>query len=571
MPNAVGALHETKKFFTDAQANPANEEVQLDVHERSVDGMIELGLEHIQLQRDLHLDYMHAIHDVPRTQIEARLADTFTEINATRSDPIDIRSVDEQVLRKMSEPNWLELSPEALAAQPDYLQDTAELFRETDAKLAILSQDETLRNQAHDKYREKMETTKTAMGILKIDQRRDELGRQISEVYERAAKTGRSINRSDKQRIERLEVRLKNLDEGEILANIEPNKLPELTSELNRLVRKDTHRQLEEGLLLTPSMQETIDKTLPSLAVGRPALFVGETGGAKTALAEAIANQFMGKEPELVSFHGEINVYQLIGKDRLSDGATDFSPGPVVRAMEQGRPLILDEINSAPPEFLKRLNIIMQLRPGDIFTIQEDSGKQVVVQPGFCIMATANEKSARYKGVDVMSAEFKNRFGVNVHRIEYPDSDVVFGQAPLDNMALAEAALSDDIGEFAVDLPEGQLQAFVKAAHASQRIFSGNYGDGNSARELRAYVSGDRLADGKPGLDDTVLSPRMMVAVLEQVRDGRGAVQLVDVLKDWVKGIEKPNDRAVMTQLLDSHVSTDNTTLLGNSYGEQNR
>ena len=235
--------------------------------------------------------------------------------------------------------------------------------------------------------------------------------------------------------------------------------------------------------------------------------------------------------------------------------------------MERGAPLILDEINAGTPELLKRFNIIMQLRPGDHFTIQEDSGKQVVVQQGFCVIATANEKSARYKGVDVMSAEFKNRFGVNVRRVSYPDSDIVFGQLPTDNIALAEAALADDIGELTVDLPGEQLEAFVKVAHASQKIFTGNYGEGRAAQDIRGFIPQDRLADNKPGLDDTVLSPRMMVAILEQVRDGTGRVDLTDILSNWVKGIEKPNDRAVMTQLLGNHTFIDSNrnrkTLLG--------
>jgi len=567
-PNAVTALHETQKFFVDAQKKreleTGEQEVQLDEHERTPDGMVELGWEHLQLQRDLHLDYMHSIKDLSREQIENIVAGTFAEINASRNDPIDIRTVDEHILRRMSEPHWLNTPPEGLADQPEYLREMASVLQEIDAKLAVLSQDERLRQSAHEQYRDKMEITKTAVAIRKTEATIDTLAEEIAAIYERAARSGRPLNSADHARITRLETKQQALDASAPLAAINPSRLNELTVELNRLVRKDNRRQLEKGLLLTADMQDHIDKTLPSLIQGRPALFAGDTGGAKTALALALSREFMNKEPELVSFHGEINVYQLFGKSEIRENETVFVPGPAVRAMEAGVPLILDEINAGSPELLKRMNVIMQLRPGDRFTVQEDSGRQVIVQPGFCIIATANYKSARYKGVDVMSTEFKNRFGVNVRYVNYPDNDVVFGQEPTNNMALAEAALADEIGEFAIDLPDGQLEAFVKASHASQKIFTGNYGDGNAARELRGFVSQDRLADNKPGLEDTVLSPRMMVAILEQVRDGMGRIKLTDILKDWVKGIEKPNDRAVMTSLLDNYTFNGGESLLGN-------
>ena len=70
---------------------------------------------------------------------------------------------------------------------------------------------------------------------------------------------------------------------------------------------------------------------------------------------------------------GKTTLLRLIGGQlRASGGATSsiFVPGPLLRAMTEGRPVILDEINAMPPEFLKRLNIILQLRPGDTFTIQ---------------------------------------------------------------------------------------------------------------------------------------------------------------------------------------------------------
>lgn len=565
--NAPSLIADTERFFASEQ-EVANDrrEVVIDPAERTPDGMVELGLVHLELRRDLQREWMSLAADWPRERIEQMAEPRLARINQDRREPIDIHSVNKNMLYYLAEPHWAELGDDELADYPDYLQEYAEEFREVDAKLAELSQDEELREAALAQYGEKLHISKVAHSVILAKRRKEALAGQIADVYERAARSGRGLNRADTARVQRLEQQVAAIRKYDAMATLRPEQKDEFNNEHNRLARRINRRELQNGLLLTPDMQDHIDKTLPSLVAGRPALFVGETGGAKTALAIAIARQFMGKEPELVSFHGDMTVADMVGKYQLRDGETVYDYGPATRAMEEGRPLIADEINAAGdnPAILKRMNIMMQLRPGDTFTIQEDSGKKIVVQPGFCIIATANEKSSRYKGVDVMSAEFKNRFGVNVRRVDYPDSDVMFGELPADNMALAEAALADDIGEFAVTLPEGQLEAFVKAAHASQKIFSGKYGDGDSAAKLKSFVLSDRLADNKPGLDDTVLSPRLMVAILEQVKDGMGRTKLTDVLADWVKGIEKPGDRAVMTKLLDNYVSADKISLLGN-------
>ncbi|OVE78647.1 hypothetical protein BVY00_02310 [bacterium G20] len=206
--------------------------------------------------------------------------------------------------------------------------------------------------------------------------------------------------------------------------------------------------------------------------------------------------------------------------------------------MEAGRPVILDEITAMPADFLKRLNKILQLRPGDRFTIQEDTGREVIVKPGFVIIATANEKSKRYKGVDDLSVEFQNRFGANVVRVRYPDVDVVYGQRPIENEIIARAALTDHRGKLLPIINEEELERFVRACHVSQQVFSGSDGEG-----FKDFRSPENIADEKPGLDETVLAPRTMVAVLEKLRDSHGQISLDQILGQFVDGIKNSNDK----------------------------
>lgn len=563
--NAPDAIHAVKRFFDTAQEHANSPEVNIDDNERTPDGFIELGWEHIQAQRTLHLDFQHSIRDLPRTELERRATGIFNEINTSRQVPVDIANVNEQFLRRIIEPKWLELSDEEAMTLPEELKDQCDYLREVDAKLAILSQDEALRTEASAEWQERSQDIRAAVHWQKCEQKAAEASGQIADLYARRAAHGIRLVRTDELRIDKLRQRVAEFEQQKIVG-ADPSRFDKIGAQLDRLRFRDNRRQFEKGLLLTEQMQTQIDKVLPSLIAGSPVLFVGETGGAKTALAEFIGREYIGREPELVSFSDELNNYQLMGKDGLRLGETDFMPGPVVRAMEDGRPLILDEINAAPSGLLKRLNKIMQLRPGDHFTVQEDSGRQVTIQPGFCIMATANEKSKRYKGVDILSAELKNRFGANQYRIAYPDADTVTGQLPKDNLALANAVLTDRMGEIVVDMPEGQLEAFVKAAHLSQKLFSGNYD-----QTSRLYAPQDRLVDGggdQPGLDDTVIAPRTMCDILTKYRENGGQLQLVTILNDWLNGVESKNDRQVMAVILGAQIFTDEhgvrRTLLGN-------
>ncbi|MBC9954827.1 AAA family ATPase [Leucobacter sp. cx-42] len=314
-------------------------------------------------------------------------------------------------------------------------------------------------------------------------------------------------------------------------------------------VRK-AKRELDAGLLLTAQMRNIIEESTPALLRGEPLLLIGETGGAKTALAEYLSRTELGNEPELISGYGDITSAQLIGAHELlaDQGATvsRFVPGPLLRAMEAGHPLILDEVNAMPPEFLKRLNRILQLRPGDQFAVQEDGGRPVTIATGFAILATANEQTPhRYRGIDRLSAELVNRFGANTYRVHYPDTGNRFVDPPTENALLAAAATADRFG--AVPFTADELDRVCRVAFISQQVFSGITGDGFSD-----FVSTEREIDGRPGLEEAVLAPRTLVAILRKAAGSGGRVSLPHALYRFVEGVMHTGDRHVLTLILQS-------------------
>ena len=536
-----------------------------DSYDRTVDGVVELmsGIE-LTMQA-VRSDWRTT---VDRGGLEVLAAPHVERLNAERAafggQPLAMADISNQFLLGMAEPDWEASMPtttddkdqvarwEELKAEYPDLAPNLEDWYMYHSKLHELRQDSELMARVDNEWRgEQMAATRAAHEFLQLERRREDIGEQMAEIRARAAKTGRRLTPGEQGRLRNLQEQLANA-EADVNLLGETDKEVYL-NEVDRLKRLEDRRQLQSGLLMTDQMRQVIQESLPGLMAGKPALFVGETGGAKTAMAKYIARQYFGVEPELVSAYGDVNSYQLMGKQELREqhgaSVSEFVPGPIIRAMEQGRPLILDEITAMPPEILKRLNIVMQLRPGDVFTVQEDSGREITVHPGFCIIATANEKSSkRYKGIDSLSVEFQNRFGANIYRIRYPDYSNTYTDDPFENDRLAFAAVCTERGELPDDIDSSDFDNLVRAAFVSQQIFSGSHGEG-----YNDYIPRDKQVDRKPGLEETVVAPRTLVDILNTVASSNGAVSIRRACKRLVDGIENESDRKVMHLLLGQH------------------
>ena len=538
-----------------------------DAADRTTDGVVELMAGLQESMQAVRADWRTAAAG-DRQYLERLAAPHIAHINESRrqtnlEEPdIQASEVGENFLLGLAEPNWEEYMPrdtsdeelqrwEAFKDEHPDVADNLEDWYMCHAKLHELRKDAGLMERFDEEYRgEQMAATRAAAEFLRAQDRKQDISEQMANIRAKAAKTDRPLTAGERRRIAALQKQLSEVDEN---IEIPPNSSKEqFLKEVTRLQVREWKRQLDSGLLMTEQMQTIIDETLPAMMRGEPTLFIGETGGAKTALAEYMARRYCGVEPEFISAYGDVNSYQLMGKQELREknGASisEFVPGPIIRAMEQGKPLILDEINAMPPELLKRLNKIMQLRPGDKFTVQEDSGRIVEVHPGFCIIATANEKSKRYKGFDDLSVEFQNRFGANINRVRYPDHDKSYGEYPRENAQLAMAAVATERGELPPEIDERDFEDFVRAARLSQQIFSGTNGEG-----YNQFIDTEEMVDDRPGLEETVLAPRTMVDILHKVAGSYGVVSLKRACETFLDGIKNENDRKVMHHILEYH------------------
>jgi MoxR-like ATPase len=140
-----------------------------------------------------------------------------------------------------------------------------------------------------------------------------------------------------------------------------------------------------------------------------PVFVTGLSGNGKTTMIE----QICGKQQRPLF---RVNITELTDEDdllggmRLIDGNTVWQDGPVVKAMESGAILLLDEVDLGSHK-------IMCLQP-----VLEGKGvflkkinKWVYPKPGFNVLATANTKGkgsddGRFVGTNILNEAFLDRF-----------------------------------------------------------------------------------------------------------------------------------------------------------------
>ena len=149
-----------------------------------------------------------------------------------------------------------------------------------------------------------------------------------------------------------------------------------------------------------------------------PVFITGLSGNGKTFMIEQACAKAK-KEFFRVNITVETDEDDLLGHYALIDGNTVWQDGPVVKAMEQGATLLLDEIDLASSK-------IMCLQP-----VLEGKGvflKKVnrFVRPavGFNVLATANTKGkgsedGRFIGTNILNEAFLERFPITMEQ-EYP-------------------------------------------------------------------------------------------------------------------------------------------------------
>ena len=144
-----------------------------------------------------------------------------------------------------------------------------------------------------------------------------------------------------------------------------------------------------------------------------PVYISGLSGNGKTFMVEQAAAK-LGREFIRVQINPETDEDDLLGGFRLINGETVFSKGPVLKAMERGAILLLDEVDRATNKIMC-LQGILEGKP----VLVKKTGEVVEPKQGFNVIATANTKGkgsedGRFTAASIIDDAFLERFTVAI-------------------------------------------------------------------------------------------------------------------------------------------------------------
>ena len=176
-----------------------------------------------------------------------------------------------------------------------------------------------------------------------------------------------------------------------------------------------------------------------------PIYISGLSGNGKTFMVEQACAK-LNKEFIRVQINPETDEDDLIGGFRLVNGETVFSKGPVLKAMENGAILLLDEIDRATNKIMC-LQGILEGKP----VLVKKTGEVVEPQPGFNIIATANTKGkgsedGRFTAASIIDEAFLERFTISIDQ-QYP-SAAIEKKIVIKHFEKFDMDINDDIEEF---------------------------------------------------------------------------------------------------------------------------
>ena len=153
-----------------------------------------------------------------------------------------------------------------------------------------------------------------------------------------------------------------------------------------------------------------------------PVYVSGLSGNGKTFMVEQACSK-LNREFIRVQINPETDEDDLLGGFRLINGETVFSKGPVLKAMENGAILLLDEIDRATNKIMC-LQGILEGKP----VLVKKTGETISPAPGFNVIATANTKGkgsedGRFTAASIIDEAFLERFTVAIDQ-KFPSPSI---------------------------------------------------------------------------------------------------------------------------------------------------
>lgn len=196
------------------------------------------------------------------------------------------------------------------------------------------------------------------------------------------------------------------------------------------------------------------------------------------------ANQDASQERKSLHWNGLLKAHMDEGGGTFSD----FFLGPIYRAMKEGRPVIIDEVDAIPHDVLISLNHILTRQAGETIAVQQDSGEKIKIKRGFSVLMTGNFPSDADTDIYLARQQMDAAFLSRLEKLRYdylPQSaESNFADADAKERAGSElfhtilARTMDRYGNMSAPKDAiGKLWKLAVFAKKSQDIFSGKWAD----------------------------------------------------------------------------------------------
>lgn len=187
-----------------------------------------------------------------------------------------------------------------------------------------------------------------------------------------------------------------------------------------------------------------------------PMYVAGLSGNGKTMMIEQ-ACALSKREYVRVQITPETDEDDLIGGFRLLNGETIFAKGPVIKAMEAGAILLIDEIDRGSNK-LMCLQGVLEGKP----VLIKKTGEVVLAAAGFNVIATANTKgqgdeNGRFISATIIDEAFLERFNIT---LEQPYPNIATEKKIVKNHMAKFGANDDTFAEKLVDWGQAIRKTF---------------------------------------------------------------------------------------------------------------